>query len=62
MMSKITKIKCGADIYEVGKDNIVSIKLTDQGPKDMTVYKIDYADGTYLLFGTKSKHEVMRDE
>lgn len=46
--------------YEVGKDGVVKIEPSNQGPKTVTMYKITYENGEYLFLGLK-EHEVVRN-
>ena len=55
----ITKVYDDLVSFEVGKDEVVSIEPSNQGSKNVTMYKITYENGEHLFLGLK-EHEVVR--
>jgi len=58
----IVKIIDGDEIYEVGKDNVKSIELSNQGSAKNTTYLITYNDDDYLYYSTPGEHSVIRGD
>lgn len=56
----ITRVYDNMVDYEVGKDNVVSIEPSNQGPKSLNMYKITFVDGGHLFLGL-TEHEVVRN-
>lgn len=59
-MSKyIVKISCEMFSYEVGKDDVAKIELTEHGSADTTIYRVSDADGELILHaGLLVPHEI----
>ena len=53
----ITKLITFQETIEVGQDYVTSIELTNQGNDKTTIYKITYADETFIFLGLR-EHEV----
>lgn len=47
----INRIYNDRDDYEVGKEDVSKIELTDQGNEKITMYKVTYEDESFLFVG-----------
>lgn len=57
----ITKLITFQETIEVGRDYVTSIELTNHGNDKTTIYKITYADETFIFLGLRD-HEIERDD
>lgn len=57
MATEIARIHCSLMDYEVGKEDVTKIELTNQGSSKTTIYKLYFEDGTFLFVGML-EHEV----
>lgn len=56
---RIKKIKCSLFEYEVGINDVASIKLTDHGTDNLTIYEIRNSNNEFIVFaGMIVPHQI----
>ncbi len=57
---RIKRIKSNSQVYEIGKNKVMEIKLTNHGDKKTTIYQLNDKQGNLILFvGLLPGHEII---
>lgn len=57
----IKRVRSNLMDYEVGKEGVAIIELTNHGNVNKTIYEVTFQDGKYLFAGFQ-EHEIEHEE